>query len=118
MRGAGRRRHDRGMTTATEETRDEVLATTHDALREQALDRLKKRRDFKAHLLVYTLVNLGLWGIWAVIAASSGGSWPWPVFLTLFWGIGLVMNAWDVYFRRPITEQELEREIDRLQGSR
>jgi 2TM domain len=106
------------MTAATEEKRDDVLATTHDALREQALDRLKKRRDFKAHLLVYILVNLGIWGIWAVIAASSGGSWPWPVFLTLFWGIGLVMNAWDVYFRRPITEQELEREIDRLQSSR
>jgi hypothetical protein len=105
------------MTTATEENRDEVLATTHDALREQALDRLKKRRDLKAHLLVYTLVNLATWGIWAVIAATSGNSWPWPVFLTLFWGIGLVMNAWDVYFRRPITEQELEREVDRLQSS-
>jgi 2TM domain-containing protein len=107
---------DRGMTTTTEE-HDEVLATTRDALREQALDRLKKRRDFKAHLLVYTLVNLAIWGVWVVIAASSGGSWPWPVFLTLFWGIGLAMNAWDVYFRRPITEQELDREIDRLQGS-
>jgi 2TM domain len=106
------------MTTTTEENRDEVLATTRDALREQALDRLKKRRDFKGHLLVYTLVNLSVWGIWAVIAASSGGSWPWPVFLTLFWGIGLAMNAWDVYFRQPITEQELDREIDRLQSSR
>jgi len=106
------------MTTSTEENRDEVLATTRDALREQALDRLKKRRDFKAHLLVYTLVNLSIWGIWGVTAASSGGSWPWPIFLTVFWGIGLAMNAWDVYFRRPITEPELEREIDRLQGSR
>ena len=34
--------------------------------------------------------------IWAVIAATSGSSWPWPVFLTLFWGIGLAMNAWGV----------------------
>jgi hypothetical protein len=104
------------MTTTTEEGREEVLATTHDALREQALDRLKKRRDLKAHALVYALVNLAVWGVWAVIAATSGSSWPWPVFLTLFWGIGLAMNAWDVYFRRPITEQELEREIDRLQS--
>lgn len=106
------------MTTTTEENHDEVLATTRDALREQALERVKKRRDFKAHLLVYTLVNVGIWAIWGVIAASSGSSWPWPIFLTLFWGIGVAMNAWDVYFRRPITEQELEREIDRLQGSR
>jgi fatty acid desaturase len=106
------------MTSTAEENRDEMLATTRDAVREQALDRLKKRRDFKAHLLVYALVNLSVWGLWGVIAASSGGTWPWPVFLTVFWGIGLAMNAWDVYFRRPITEQELEREIDRLQSSR
>jgi 2TM domain-containing protein len=106
------------MTTTTEENRDEVLATTRDALREQALARLKKRRDLKAHALIYTLFNLSVWGIWVVIAASSGSSWPWPVFLTLFWGIGLAMNAWDVYFRRPITEQELDREIERLQGPR
>jgi len=105
------------MTTATEQNREEVLATTHDALREQALDRLKKRRDLKAHALVYTLVNLAIWGVWGVIAATSGSSWPWPVFLTLFWGIGLAMNAWDVYVRRPIPEHELEREIDRLQSS-
>jgi hypothetical protein len=106
------------MTTTTQENHDEVLATTRDALREQALDRLKKRRDLKAHALVYLLVNLSIWGVWAVIAATSGSSWPWPVFLTLFWGIGLAMNEWDVYFRRPITEQQLQQEIDRLQHSR
>ena len=117
MRVDCRRCNDRSMTTTTQENREEVLATTDDALREQALDRLKKRRDFKAHALVYVLVNLSIWGIWGVIAVTSGSGWPWPVFLTLFWGIGLAMNAWDVYFRRPITEQELQREIDRLQGS-
>jgi len=103
------------MTTAIQDKHDEVLATAGDALREQALDRLKKRRDFKAHALVYVLVNLAFWGIWAVIAVTSGGGWPWPGFLSLLWGIGLAMNAWDVYFRQPITEQELQREIDRLQ---
>lgn len=104
------------MTTTAQENGDDVLATAGDALRAQALDRLKKRRDLNAHLLVYTLVNSAIWGIWAVIAVTSGSSWPWPVFLTLFWGIGVAMNVWDVYFRRPITEQELEREIDRLLG--
>lgn len=105
------------MTATTEDTHDEVLGTTRDELRDQALSQLKKQRDLKAHVLVYTLVNLTIWGIWGVIAATSHSSWPWPVFLTLFWGIGLAMNAWDVYFRRPITEHDLEREIDRLQSS-
>ena len=104
------------MATATGSEREEVVATTPDALREQALERLKKRRDFKAHLLVYALVNVAVWGIWAVVAASTHSWWPWPVFVTLFWGIGLAMNAWDVYLRKPITEAELQQEMEHLRG--
>ena len=29
-------------------------------------------------------------------------------------GIGLVLNGWDVYLRRPITNADVEREITRL----
>jgi 2TM domain len=105
-----------GMTTATGADHEEVVATTPDALRKQALSRLKKRRDFKAHAFVYVLVNLVVWGIWAVVGTSAHSWWPWPVFMTLFWGIGLVMNAWDVYLRKPITEEELQREMDHLGG--
>jgi hypothetical protein len=104
------------MPTTTETDIDEVLGTTSDELREQALRRLKKRRDLKAHAVVYALVNLVVWGIWIAIAANSGSWWPWPIFLTLFWGIGLAMNAWDVYFRKPITEEELQREMGHLRG--
>ena len=110
-------RDDHPMATSTQQDGDEVLGTTPEVLREQALRRLTKRRELTTHAVVFTLVNVTVWGIWAVIAATSGGSWPWPVFLTLFWGIGLAMNAWDVYFRKPITEQELKREIDRLESS-
>jgi 2TM domain len=105
------------MATRTEPDRDEVLGTTPEVLREQALRRLTKRRELKTHAVVFTLVNLAVWGIWAALAASSGSSWPWVVFLTLFWGIGLVMNAWEVYVRKPLTEQELQREIERMESS-
>ena len=95
--------------------RDELVATSSAALREQALQRVKKRRDFYGHLLVYALVNAALWAIWGVSAADShGGEFPWPMFITLFWGVGLVMNAWDVFFRRPITEEEVQREMQHL----
>ena len=83
-------------------------------LREQAIARLRKRRDFAAHLLVFILINTATWVIWFATGASG---WPWPIFLTLFWGVGLVMNAWDVYFRRPITEDEVQHEISRLRGA-
>jgi fatty acid desaturase len=105
------------MATTTLEDREEVVASTADALREQALRRLKKRRDFNAHLVVYALVNIVVWGIWTLIGVMSHSWWPWPAFLTLGWGIGLVMNAWDVFLRKPITEDELQREIKHLAGS-
>src|SRR5437588_111814 len=105
-----------GITTATTDEREEVVATTPDALREQALLRLKQRRDLKAHAFVYALVNIVVWSIWVVVAFGSHSWWPWPVFLTLFWGVGLVMNAWDVYVRKPITEEDVRREIEHLGG--
>lgn len=105
------------MSTATGDDLDEVVGSTPDALRQQALRRLKKRRDFKTHAVVYILVNAVVWGIWAVVGATSHSWWPWPVFVTLGWGIGLAMNAWDVYFRRPITEEELRHEIEHLGGT-
>lgn len=104
------------MTITTPDDREDLVANSPEALREQALRRLKQRRDFKGHALAYVLVNLVVWGVWVVIGISSHSWWPWPVFVTLGWGIGLVMNAWDVYLRRPITEEELQREIEHLNG--
>ncbi len=103
------------MATTTEHDHDEVVGSTPDELREQALRQLKKKRDLKAHAAVYVLFNLTLWGIWVAIGAGSGSWWPWPIFVTLGWGIGLVMNAWDVYFRRPITEEDVQREMRHLE---
>jgi hypothetical protein len=81
-------------------------------LREQALTRLKKKRDFRAHIFMYVTVNVALIVIWAV----SGGDFFWPIFPILGWGVGLAANAWDVYGRRPISEEEIHRESERLRG--
>lgn len=78
--------------------------------REQALERLKKRRDFGAHLFVYIVINAVVWALWAL----TGGGYPWPAWMSGAWGIGLILNAWDVYARRPITEEDIEREMHRL----
>jgi len=78
--------------------------------RELALARLKKRRDLQNHVAVYLVVNVAVWVTWA----TTGAGYPWPAWLTGIWGIGLVLNAWEVYFRRPITDADVEREIERL----
>ena len=48
--------------------------------------------------------------IWAV----TGAGFFWPVFPLLGWGIGLGFNAWDTYGRRPISEEQIRREAERL----
>ena len=112
-------RDGRLMSATTSDPTDEVLSDDEETLRELAVVRLKKRRDFKTHLAVYVLVNSAIWGIWLVIGLTSGGGnwWPWPIFPTLGWGIGLALNAWDVYVRRPITEADVEREVRRLRSA-
>jgi fatty acid desaturase len=97
---------------------DEVVGESQEMRREQALRQIKKRRDFHAHVFVYLVVNIAVWGIWSVIAVTSGGWSPWPVWVTLGWGLAVVFNAWDVYVRRPITEDEIRREMDRLDHGR
>lgn len=107
------------MSATTSDPSDELLSEDEETLRELAVVRLRKRRDFKTHLAVYVLVNSAIWGIWLMIGLTSGGGnwWPWPIFPTLGWGIGLALNAWDVYVRRPITEADVEREVRRLRSA-
>lgn len=87
-----------------------AAVTTND-LRERAVARLKKRRDFHAHAAVYVLFNSFVVLVWAM---TSQGGFFWPVFLILGWGIGLLMNAYDVYFAEEISEERIAREIERL----
>jgi hypothetical protein len=92
----------------------EATGGSEQDLRKQAVERLKKKRDFRTHVLIYVLVNAFLVVIWAV--TSGGDALFWPIFPILGWGIGLAANAWDVYGRKPITEDEIRREQDRLRG--
>jgi hypothetical protein len=58
-------------------------------LREEATMRLRKRRDFAAHLAAYVFVNVSVIVIWAM----TGSGFFWPVFPILGWGIGLFSTA-------------------------
>jgi hypothetical protein len=87
-----------------------VTDTREQTARDRAITQLKKRRDFRGHLLIYVLVNTFIVVIWAVTGATG---FFWPVFPIVGWGIGVVMNAWDVYWRPQITEDDVQREIER-----
>jgi hypothetical protein len=81
-----------------------------ETLRKEATTRVRKRRDFGAHVVVYVVVNAMLIGIWAL----TGQGYFWPAWVLLGWGVGLILNFWDVYIRRPVTEADVEREMQRM----
>ena len=94
----------------------EVEDAGSDDVRAAALESLEKKREFRTHVLAYVLVNSFLWLIWGVVYAAGGTWFPWPVFAMAGWGIGLVLHAWDVYRRRPFSEEQVRREAARLRG--
>ena len=77
--------------------------------RQAAIDRLESRRDFRSHLGAYVVVNLMLVGIWAL----AGGGYFWPIWSIGGWGIGLAFHAWDTFGDRPITDDDIEAELER-----
>ena len=84
--------------------------TDERTLRDLAVERLKKKAEFRVHLLSYVMVNTFLVIIWAM---TSPGFF-WPVFPIAGWGIGLVFHAWDAYGRGVPTEEQIRVEMDRL----
>lgn len=107
-RAARRYRGACGSDDAGPMTRPQVAA---DTIRDRAIKRLKKRRDLGAHALVFLLVNSFIVAIWFV---TNDGGFFWPIFPIGGWGIGLVMNAYDVYRGDDLDEERIEREIRRL----
>lgn len=81
-------------------------------LRERAVKQLKKRRDFRGHLLMYILVNAFLVVVWAV--TSGPDSFFWPVFSIAGWGIGVIANWYDAYLGGDFSEDDIRHEMDRL----
>jgi hypothetical protein len=102
-----------------------------DELRSLALDRLKRRRNFVTHLFAYLIGSLTLAIVWAATEYQNAGGWPtgfrtgrqdhdwdpWIMYPLIAGAIALGVHAWIAFGRRPATELEIAREIERL-GSR
>jgi len=62
--------------------------------RDERLWKLAKRRaEFKKHALTYLIINVFLWGVWVFNSyRHSDFDFPWPVFVTIGWGVGLAIS--------------------------
>jgi len=94
------------MTTSTPEGKDEVL-----------WEIAKKRASFKSHLAVYVIVNVFLWGLWFISGNSDNNSYkyPWPIWTTLGWGIGLAFHYAGAYIFHKM--DSVEREYQKLKNN-
>jgi protein-S-isoprenylcysteine O-methyltransferase Ste14 len=83
--------------------------TSADQAREAARKRIAAKRALTSQVVVYLVVNAFLVGIWFF----TGKGYFWPGWVIGGWGIGLVVQAWDVYGRKPISESDIEAEMRR-----
>ncbi len=93
--------------------------------RVQAIKRTKAKKAFKVHLLVYLTVNTMLVVIWVALAAAGWSHYVfvspglpqdffWPIFPIVGWGIGVVINGYVVYRGNVYTEEQIQREMQKL----
>lgn len=83
-----------------------TLTSEHDVAR----DRLLRKRKFKGDLVAYVVINLFLVGIWVV----AGSGYFWPGWVLAGWGVLLLLDGWDAYFRHDVTEEDVQRELQKM----
>jgi hypothetical protein len=68
-------------------------------LRGQPLSRVKSWPRLSVRNSAFLVANAALWVVWSL----TGAGYPWPVWVTVAWGIGLLVNAWaGIEIRRDI----------------
>ncbi len=87
-----------------------MQSTVDEQRREVAIKRIKDKEGFRIHLISYLAVN----GMLVIIWALTGAGYFWPIWLIGLWGIGLVINAYVVYAARPVTEDQIQKEMKNL----
>jgi 2TM domain-containing protein len=100
-------------------------------LRAWARKHVERVRKLKRDLAIYVLGMTTLTGIWMLVEWQDNGGFqrlsdngnpgdwePWVLYVALIWGFFLVLDALKVYFDRPATEADIDRELERLASRR
>ncbi len=99
-------------------------------LRELAIERISRRRRFQVHAVAHVVGSLFLIVVWAVTEYHNAGGWPtgfrtgrmnhdwdpWIIYPFIALTVLLAVDAWNTFRRRPITERDIQREMERLRG--
>jgi 2TM domain len=101
-------------------------------VRQEAIKQIERRRRFRLGTTASAIGMAILVAIWATTEYHNAGGWPaqgfsqssgihdvwniWIIYPAIAWVVVTLAHAWFVYVRRPISEHEIEREIERQAG--
>ena len=107
--------------------------TGEQSARQQAIRQIERRRRFKLSTAVSAVGMALLVAIWALSEYHNAGGWPtqgfsqssgihdvwnfWIVYPIGAWVFLTAASGWNVYLRKPISENEVKREIERQAGT-
>jgi len=86
----------------------------NDEIRNLAAKQLKKKQDFRTYMWVYVGVVALTSGVWFITSPSAP---YWPVWVILGMGIAAIFVGLDAYGRlgsKPITDAQVDAEVERL----
>ncbi len=102
-------------------------------VREMAIKQIEQERRFHKHVVQYAIVSVLLVIAWVISEYNNADGWPtkgfsessgsphvwnlWIVYPLVVFGALLAIEAWSTYRKKPITEQEIARHVDRLKGA-
>ena len=89
---------------------------TDDELMQIARESAKEKVGFYTHFAAYVAVNLFLIALWWT--TSGPGSFPWFIFVLVFWGIGVVAHGIGTFAGGRYSDKMAEREYQRLKEKR
>ncbi len=93
------------MSTSTDLERETPRSSEY----EHARRRVERRRKFQADVVAYVVINALLIVVWA----ATGFGYFWPGWILGIWGALLLLDAWNTFYRRPVTDAEVEEELRR-----
>ena len=109
-------------------------ASSEPLARQQAIKQIERRRRFWISAAAGTVGMVIVGAIWAIAEYHNAGGWPtggfsqssgipnvwnyWIIYPFVAWVLLTAAGGLSVYLRKPISESEIKREIERQAGPR